>query len=188
MQTSTLPRGDPCPSPGSKSGHNVALGAPCEISDFASSTPVWHSIAVQACTASSSLWGKFGGLHTCGATFPCIVPLPNIFLTHFFPRIRLKRKDFQEIPRLAWAQEAPGSNPGAPTTCFIIFDALFLIPRRWRATCAPRWASLLGSATLLPLGHNWSMSNAGQAKHTLIALNFFVRSQRLLEVIGKFHR
>jgi hypothetical protein len=27
----------------------------------------------------------------------------------------LKRKDFQEIIRLPWAQEAPGSNPGAPT-------------------------------------------------------------------------
>jgi hypothetical protein len=27
----------------------------------------------------------------------------------------LKRKDFQEIVRLTWAQEAPGSNPDAPT-------------------------------------------------------------------------
>jgi hypothetical protein len=29
---------------------------------------------------------------------------------------RLKRKDFQEIARLAWAQEVSGSNPDAPTT------------------------------------------------------------------------
>jgi hypothetical protein len=63
-----------------------------------------------------SLWGKFGGLHACAATFPYIVPLPNIFLTRLFSKLRLKRKDFQEILRLPWAQEAPGSNPGAPTT------------------------------------------------------------------------
>ncbi len=31
-----------------------------------------------------SLWGKFGGLHACGGTFPHIVPLPNIFLTLLF--------------------------------------------------------------------------------------------------------
>jgi integrase len=63
-----------------------------------------------------SLWGKFGGLNTCGATFPYIVPLPNIFLTRLFSKRRLKRKDFQEILRLPWAQEASGSNPDAPTT------------------------------------------------------------------------
>jgi hypothetical protein len=43
------------------------------------------------------------------------VPLRNIFLTRLFSKQRLKRKDFQEIVRLTWAQEAPGSNPGAPT-------------------------------------------------------------------------
>jgi len=43
------------------------------------------------------------------------VPLPDIFLTHLFSKLRLKRKDFQVIARLAWAQEVPGSNPGAPT-------------------------------------------------------------------------
>src|SRR5258708_22313926 len=62
-----------------------------------------------------SLWGKFGGLHACGDTFPHIVPLPNILLTRLFSKLRLKRKDFQEILRLPWAQEVPGSNPGAPT-------------------------------------------------------------------------
>jgi hypothetical protein len=30
------------------------------------------------------------------------------------------------IVRLAWAQEAPGSNPGAPTTYFQIVSALIL--------------------------------------------------------------
>jgi hypothetical protein len=65
--------------------------------------------------AVSLLWGKFGGLYACGATFPHTVPLPNIFVTHLFSNQTLKRKDFQEIVRLPWAQEAPGSNPGAPT-------------------------------------------------------------------------
>ena len=32
-----------------------------------------------------------------------------------FSKRTLERKDFQEITRLPWAQEAPGSNPGAPT-------------------------------------------------------------------------
>src|SRR5260370_36003895 len=53
--------------------------------------------------ASSSLWGKFGGLHAWEATFPYIMPLPNIFLTRLFSKTRLKRKDFQEIARLPWA-------------------------------------------------------------------------------------
>ena len=59
--------------------------------------------------------GKLGGLYACGATFRYTLPLPNIFLTRLFSKTRLKRKDFQEIAPLAWAQEAPGSNPGAPT-------------------------------------------------------------------------
>ena len=41
--------------------------------------------------------------------------LPNIFLTRLFSKQRLKRKDFQKIARLTWAQEASGSNPDAPT-------------------------------------------------------------------------
>ena len=69
-----------------------------------------------------SLWGKFGGLHACGATFSYIVPLPNIFLTRLFSKTRLKRKDFQEIVRLTWAQEVPSSNLGAPTIYFFVFQ------------------------------------------------------------------
>src|SRR5258707_10715288 len=68
--------------------------------------------------AVSSLRGKLGGLYACGATFRYNVPLPNIFLTHLFSKTRLKRKDFQMITRLAWAQEVPSSNLGAPTTYF----------------------------------------------------------------------
>src|SRR5580692_8691447 len=65
--------------------------------------------------ADISLWGKFGGLHAWGGTFPHMVPLPNIFLTLLFSKPRLKRKDFREIARLAWAQEVWSSNLHAPT-------------------------------------------------------------------------
>src|SRR5229473_8336175 len=72
--------------------------------------------------AVSSLRGKLGGLHACGATFRYNVPLPNIFLTRLFSKTRLKRKDFQEIARVPWAQEVPGSNPGAPTKTSRLFS------------------------------------------------------------------
>ncbi len=65
-----------------------------------------------------------GGLHACGATFLYIVPLPNIFLTRLFSKQRLKRKDFQEIARLAWAQDVPSSNLGAPTNHFLVYQQL----------------------------------------------------------------
>src|SRR6266436_4255749 len=38
------------------------------------------------------------------ATFRYTVPLTKIFLTRLFSKLRLKRKDFQEILRLPWAQ------------------------------------------------------------------------------------
>jgi hypothetical protein len=72
-----------------------------------------------------SLWGKFGGLHACGDTFPHMVPQPNIFLTLLCSIQRLKRKDFQEIARLAWAQEASGSNPDAPTKISCVFSLTY---------------------------------------------------------------
>jgi hypothetical protein len=39
----------------------------------------------------------------------------HLSTSSLFSKMMLQRKDFQEITRLAWAQEAPGSNPGAPT-------------------------------------------------------------------------
>ena len=87
-----------------------------------------------------SLWGKFRGLHTCGATFRYIVPRPNIFLTRLFSKLRLKRKDFREIVRLTWAQEAPGSNPGAPTTSSCVFHARLRMSVRYEMNlmnCSP---------------------------------------------------
>ncbi len=38
------------------------------------------------------------------------------FLARLFSKTRLKRKDFQAIARLAWAQEVSGSNPDAHLT------------------------------------------------------------------------
>jgi hypothetical protein len=52
------------------------------------------------------------------------------FSTRLFSKLRLKRKDFQEILRLPWAQEVPSSNLGAPTTYYFIFNELSGIPQR----------------------------------------------------------
>jgi hypothetical protein len=43
------------------------------------------------------------------------------FAKHFIFKIKIvKRKDFQEVARLAWAQEVPSSNLGAATNlCFL---------------------------------------------------------------------
>jgi hypothetical protein len=62
-----------------------------------------------------SLWGKVWGLHACGATRSYTLPPRFFLLTLLFSKTRLKRKDFQEIARMAWAQEVPSSNLGAPT-------------------------------------------------------------------------
>jgi hypothetical protein len=77
--------------------------------------------------AVSSLRGKLGGLYACGATFRYNVPLPNIFLTLLFSKTRLKRKDFPEIVPLAWAQEVPSSNLGAPTKAFNELRAFIVV-------------------------------------------------------------
>ena len=49
-----------------------------------------------------------GGLYACGATFQYMVPLPNFVITLLFSKMRLKRKDFQEIVRLTREQECHG--------------------------------------------------------------------------------
>ena len=83
---------------------------------------MWLVMVFGLAFASSSLWGEFEGLHACGATFVYIMPPLNIFLTRLFPKRRLKRKDFQEIARLAWAQEVPSSHLGAPTNLLFLFS------------------------------------------------------------------
>ena len=45
-------------------------------------------------------------------------------MTLLLSKTTLKRKDFQEVVRLAWAQEVPGSNPGAPTKTSNEFSGL----------------------------------------------------------------
>ena len=46
-------------------------------------------------------------------------------LIPFLSETRLKGKDFPEVARPPWAQEVPGSNPGAPTKyIFRIFVGL----------------------------------------------------------------
>jgi len=67
---------------------------------------MWLVMIFSLAFASSSLWGKSWGLHPCGATSLHIVPPPNSSLTPLFSETRLKRKDFQEAARLAWAHAA----------------------------------------------------------------------------------
>ena len=69
-----------------------------------------------------SLWGKVWGLHACRATLTYTLPPPFVLLTRLFSKPRLKRKDFQEMARLAWAQEVPSSNLGAPTKIYSVFS------------------------------------------------------------------
>jgi hypothetical protein len=64
--------------------------------------------------ALSSLWGKFGGLHAFGATFPYIVPPPNIFLTRLFPKWRLKRKDVLRQNSMRTENSTIPSREGCP--------------------------------------------------------------------------
>jgi hypothetical protein len=94
------------------------IGLPCLVNNSIGSIRLNETD--RGIFAASSLWGKFGGLYACGATFPHTVPPPNIFVTHLFSKQILKRKDFQEIVRLTWAQEVRGSNPRAPTKSFSI--------------------------------------------------------------------
>src|SRR5258708_11469961 len=64
---------------------------------------MWLVIIFSLAFASSTLGGKWWGLHPCGATSLHIVPPPNSSLTPLFSETRLKRMDFQEVARLDWA-------------------------------------------------------------------------------------
>ena len=104
--------------PPSGTRDNGSLDRCRDIEAFDSEPKAWfyqEAETDRSTFAVISLWGKFGGLYACAATFLYIVPLLNIFLTRLFSKTRLKRKDFQEILRLPWAQEVPSSNLGAPT-------------------------------------------------------------------------
>ena len=99
-----------------RSGTFDTVGLPCVLNN--SIGTIRFNETNRSTFAFSSLWGKFGGLYACGRTFAYIVPLPNIFLTHLFSKLILKRKDFQEIVLLTWAQEVWSSNLHAPTNFF----------------------------------------------------------------------
>ena len=65
------------------------------------------------------------------------------FSNSFVLKLRLKRKDFQEILRLPWAQEVPSSNLGAPTTYFFVFNELSQILQRQKPNLGPSIASVV---------------------------------------------
>jgi hypothetical protein len=100
--------------------------------------------------ARFSLWGKFGGLYACGATFPYIVPLANNFLTHMFSKLRLKRKDFQKVARLDWAREVWSSNLHAPTNYFFVFNSIWLTPTESEPELGSIWVQIQVSRRSLP--------------------------------------
>jgi hypothetical protein len=77
------------------------IGRPCVVNNSIGS--IRFNETDRSTFAVSSLWGKFGGPYTCGATFSYTVPLPNVSVTHLFSKQTLERKDFQEIVRLPWA-------------------------------------------------------------------------------------
>jgi hypothetical protein len=47
------------------------------------------------------------------------------FSNSFVFKNEIEKEDFQEILRLPWAQEAPGSNPGAPTKTSRVFSSAY---------------------------------------------------------------
>jgi|SRR6266478_7420130 len=74
------------------------------------------------------------------------------FLARLFSKTRLKRKDFQAIARLAWAQEVSGSNPDAPTICLLIFNARVF--DRLHLTRKDDFVGFPGSPQAFGGGHN----------------------------------
>jgi hypothetical protein len=51
-----------------------------------------------------------------------------LLLNPLLSEVRLKRKDFQEIARLAWAQEVLSSNLGTPTKTSRVFSVVYRKP------------------------------------------------------------
>jgi hypothetical protein len=114
------------PDPNSSRGLNLSATSP-HLSDIFVTAPhraiETESLKVFRCFFAE---GEIGGLYACGATFQYMVPLPNFVITLLFSKMRLKRKDFQEILRLPWAQEVPSSNLGAPTKTSRVFSLPYL--------------------------------------------------------------
>src|SRR6266550_1233479 len=71
------------------------------------------------------------------------------FSNSFVLKTRLKRKDFQEIVRLPWAQEVPSSNLGAPTTNSCVFNSLLLMPLAPEPELGSVWVQMQASRRFL---------------------------------------
>ncbi len=138
--------------PPSGTRDNGSLDRCRDIEAFDSEPKAWfyqEAETDRSTFAVISLWGKFGGLYACAATLLYIVPLLNIFLTRLFSKTRLKRKDFQEIVRLPWAQEVPSSNLGAPTTNSCVFNSLLLMPLAPEPELGSVWVQMQASRRFL---------------------------------------
>src|SRR5947207_12991070 len=73
--------------PPSGTRDNGSLDRCRDIEAFDSEPKAWlyqEAETDRSTFAVISLWGKFGGLYACAATFLYIVPLLNIFLTRLF--------------------------------------------------------------------------------------------------------
>jgi hypothetical protein len=90
------------------------------------------------------------------------VPLPNIFLTRLFSKSRLKKKDFQEIARLAWAQEVPSSNLARPDHLLLCFQWRRLVwtPPLGMAAVVIIATQVLGDLASIFMGHFVRSGNA----------------------------
>ena len=75
-----------------------------------------------------------------------LFPLPNFPASLLFSKIVVQRKDLKKMTPLAWAQEVPGSNPGAPTK--IIFRSFFSLSKGSSPLTSPVEFSQAGGLVL----------------------------------------
>ena len=64
--------------------------------------------------ASSSLWGKFGGLYACGATFSYIVPLPKSSVKSIVLRSTIEKEGLPRDGTPALGAGGPRFKSGRP--------------------------------------------------------------------------
>src|SRR6266481_168642 len=101
-------------------------------------------------------------------------PKPEQLIVLIGPRIP---SQLSRILLNAVTNQVPGDSPKSPVRGNVV------VLNAARAPISPNAVP----GTPLPLHHNRCMSNPGEAKHQLIALNLFARSQSFLKVVGEFH-